>query len=217
MRACIFDLDGTLLDSTGMWARIDVEFLERRGLAAPDDYVDAVASLSFPEAAAYTKQRFALPESAEALMAEWNDMCADFYANRVEMKPGAREYLSVLREKGVRLAVATSLPEALYRPALRRHGIEDWFAVTCSADEVGCGKTRPDLFLLAAERLGAEPGECTVFEDIPEAVRSAKSIGMRVYGVYDEASSAYWEEIRRTADGALCSFADAPMDFEDGT
>jgi len=211
MKAYIFDLDGTLIDSMGVWLNIDIDFLEKCGIAVPDDYTDTVLSMSFPEAAAYTIKRFSLPDSIGSLTREWNDMAVYAYGNTVQMKPGAKEYLSKLRERGAKLAIATSSTPALYEPALRSHGIFEWFDVICTSEEVGCGKSRPDVFLLAAKKLGVRLQDCVVFEDILAAVKSAKSVGMTVYGVYDQSSEADWEQINKIADGVILDFQNAPM------
>ena len=213
MKAFIFDLDGTLLDSLNVWHNIDIEFLKKRGLAVPQDYVDSVSSMSFPEAAAYTIKRFNLPDSAEGLMQEWNDMAVYFYENTVQMKPYAKEYLFSLRDRGVKLAIATSSTPELYEPALRGHGVYELFDVICNAQEAGCGKTQPDIFLLTARKLGVQPKDCIVFEDILPAVESAKSAGMTVCGVFDEASKNDWEQIKKTADYALLNFKNAHLDI----
>jgi len=209
MKAYIFDLDGTLLDSMGVWLDIDVEFLEKRGLVVPDDYADRISSMSFPEASAYTIKRFQLPDSVDSLLREWNSMAAFAYGNTVQMKPYAKDYLLALRERGVKLAVATSAIPELYEPALCNHGIYGCFDAICDAGEVGCGKSRPDIFLLAAKKLDVSPRDCIVFEDILAAVKSAKSVGMTVYGVYDKASETDWEQIKQIADGTILSFKDA--------
>ncbi|HBG76215.1 MAG TPA: HAD family phosphatase, partial [Clostridiales bacterium] len=65
--------------------------------------------------------------------------------------------------------------------------------------------------LLTAEKLGVAPGDCMVFEDIPQAVQSAKDAGMTVYGVYDDASKKDWTWIQKTADGAIYDFKNAPL------
>ena len=211
MKAYIFDLDGTLLDSMQLWEQIDIDFLTGRGFEVPPDYLNAICSRSFPEAAAYTIERFSLPDSMEDLLAEWNAMAAYAYGHTVPMKPHAKEYLNVLKGGNVKLGIATSLPEVLYGPALRQHGIENYFDAICSTDEVAFGKTRPDVFLLAAQKLGVSPGECILFEDILQAVQSGKAAGMTVYAMYDEASKDDWDTIKQIADGALYDFNDAPM------
>lgn len=211
MKAYIFDLDGTLLDSMKVWEQIDVDFLAKRGFAVPPGYMEEISASSFPEAAACTIRRFGLSDSVEELLREWNDMAVHAYGHTVGLKPFAREYLAKLKACGAKLGIATSLPAELYEPALQNHGIREWFDAICSVEEGTRGKESPDIFLLAAERLGVEPAGCVVFEDVLEAVRSAKAAGMTVYGVYDESSRANWEEIGKTADGVLCSFADAPL------
>ena len=211
MKAHIFDLDGTLFDSMDVWENIDIDFLEKRGIVVPNDYIETVLSMSFPEVAAYTKSRFALSESVDDLIQEWNDMALYAYGNTVQMKPHAKEYLTSLHKQGVKMAVATSLPARLYKAALYNQDIYNLFHVHCSTDEVAYGKSHPDIFLHTAKKLGVPPCDCIVFEDILVAIRSAKSIGMTVYGVYDKSSEADWEQISKFADGVIVDFKNAPM------
>lgn len=211
MKAYIFDLDGTLLDSMGVWEQIDVDFLTKRGLEVPRDYIYAICSRSFPEAAQYTIDRFGLSESVDDLLREWASMAIYAYGHTVPLKPYAKEYLAALKRQGAKLGIATSLPAVLYEPALRNHGIMELFDVICSTDEVSYGKTKPDVFLLAASKLGTDPQQCVVFEDITQAIKSAKLAGMTVYGVYDESSREHWTLIRQIADGVLYDFKDAPL------
>jgi len=210
-KACIFDLDGTLLDSMGVWDQIDIDFLAKRGIKLPSDYMSAISSMTYHEAAAYTIKRFALPDSVDGLNREWNDMAAYAYGSTVRMKPHAKEYLTALRDRGVKLAVATSLFPDLCDSVLRNNGIDNLFHVICNTNELGCGKSRPDVFLIAAEKIGVTPGDCLVFEDILTAVKTAKSAGMDVCAVYDRTSENNWEEIKKTADYAIVDFRDAPL------
>jgi len=209
-KAYIFDLDGTLLDSMGVWDQIDIEFLGRRGIAVPPDYMVSISSMAFHEAAAYTIKRFALPDSADGLMREWYDMAAYAYGHTVQMKPHAKEYLMALRDSGAKAAVATSLFAGLCDLALRNNGIDTLFAAVCNTADAGHGKSRPDVFLLTAKQIGAAPEDCLVFEDLLAAVKSAKSAGMSVCAVYDKASETDWEEIKKTADYAIVDFNEAP-------
>jgi len=211
MKAYIFDLDGTLLDSMGVWLNIDIEFFKKRGLAVPDDYFDKISSMGFSQIAAYTIERFGLPDTVESLLQEWSDMAAYAYGHTVQMKPHAKEFILALRERGTKLAIATSAIPELCELALRSHGIYDLFSVICNSNEVGCGKSQPDVFLLAAQRLGVNPCDCVVFEDILDAVKSAKSVGMIVCGMYDKASESDWDMIRAMADYAILDFRDAPV------
>ena len=84
-----FDLDGTLLDSNGIWLDIDIEFLGRRGISpVPEDYTDYVTHHSAPDAARYTRERFSLPETPEEIMEGWMSMARSAYAHTLPLKPG---------------------------------------------------------------------------------------------------------------------------------
>lgn len=210
-KGAIFDLDGTLLDSMGVWDQVDVDFLAKRGFEVPDDYMQKVAAMQFRQIAEYTIARFNLSDTPEELMEEWDHMARVMYSTVVEAKPHAREYLATLKASGAKLAVATSLPPMLREPAMRHVGIFDYFDEVVSVDDAGdIGKDRPDVYLLAASRLGIEPTDCTVFEDLLVGMRSAKSVGMRVWAMHDDSSDADWPAICGLADGVMFDFHDAP-------
>ena len=150
----IFDLDGTLLDSVGLWADIDREFLGSYGFSVPDDYMDAVMSLTFRETAEYTIRRFGLRDTPEAIMERWTQMAREAYANSVPLKPGVKELLALLKEEGLRIGLATACLEELFLPSLQRHGIYAAFDAFITTHEVGSGKETPAIYRLAAQRLG---------------------------------------------------------------
>ena len=181
----IFDLDGTLLDSVGLWADIDREFLGSYGFSVPDDYMDAVMSLTFRETAEYTIRRFGLRDTPEAIMERWTQMAREAYANSVPLKPGVKELLALLKEEGLRIGLATACLEGLFLPSLQRHGIYAAFDAFITTHEVGSGKETPAIYRLAAQRLGVPEKRCVVFEDVYSCSRSAKEAGMTVFGVYD--------------------------------
>lgn len=207
--AAIFDLDGTLLDSMYVWQRIDEIYFARRGMITPPDYGRALAGLSYRESAEYTKARFGFSEPWQEIVQEWTALAHEEYAQHVPLKPGALEYLHMLRRAGVKLAVATALPEYLYQPCLEHLGVLDMFAALCSTDETdGRGKKNGEVFLLAAERLNCAPDRCAVFEDTLEGLRGAKRAGMRAYCIKDASASHAHPEIETFADAMIDSFAD---------
>lgn len=201
MQTAIIDMDGTILDSLGMWSKIDHDFLEvRRGIAVPDDYVKIIAPMTYRETAEYTIARFGLTDEPEALMAEWDKMAEEEYRSNVTLKPYAREFLTRLREMGVGTVLCTSSPESYYKPALTRLGVYEMFDAFATTGEVGVSKSEPDVFLLAARKVGSDPRRCTVFEDIPEAILGAKKAGMNTCGVYDPRSAADMDYMRQICD-----------------
>ena len=147
-KGAIFDLDGTLLDSMRVWDDIDVTFLKKRGLEVPPDYQEAITPLGFLEAARYTIRRFGFPETPEELIQEWHQMAVDAYTYEVELKDGAAEYLRYLKEKGIRMAVATSSSPELYEPALKRNGIYEYFKAFVTVSEVKRGKGFSHKFIV---------------------------------------------------------------------
>ncbi|MDR1639689.1 MAG: HAD family phosphatase [Clostridiales bacterium] len=212
MKACIFDLDGTLLDTLGMWGKIDDVFLKSRGLVAPD-YRECIRKLSFYETAEYTVRRFELDETPEDLMTLWTNMALHFYTEDAQLKPYAKDYLFALKKAGYLLGIATSNDTPLFLPALSRNGVFELFDAFATTFEVPYGKTRPDVFLLTAERLGVAPSDCVVFEDTPEGIKSAKMAGMTVYGIYDATWDYLRDHIASLCDAFLLSFKDAPLSF----
>ncbi|WP_394904847.1 HAD family hydrolase [Bifidobacterium breve] len=210
-KAAIFDLDGTLLDSMGVWDQVDIDFLGKRGIEVPTDYMIKVSSMQFQQIAEYTIARFGLKDTPEELMQEWDDVARVAYSTTVEAKPGALDYLRDLKSAGVKMGVATSLPPQLREPALRHVGMLGMFDDIVSVDDANdVGKDQPDVYLLTAERLGAKPADCTVFEDLLVGIKSAKSVGMKVWAMHDDSSDADWPEICDIADGVLFDFHDAP-------
>ena len=186
MLAVLFDLDGTLLDSLGIWAKIDREFFHQNGLEMPADYTASISGLSFIQTAEYTKKRFGLSESAEEIAAVWHEMCKDEYANSVLLKPGADVYLKKLRQSGKKLAVVTTLTRELYEPVLRRNQVYDLFDAFATTDESGQEKSSGEVYRLAAKKLNVQNADCAVFEDICEGIEGAKRAGMCACLVYDK-------------------------------
>lgn len=205
-KGAIFDLDGTLLDSMGVWRRIDEDFLGKRGIRVPDDYLKAITAKNFQDAADYTIERFGLKESADAIMAEWFDMAIDAYTNDIALKPFVKEYMQMLRENDVKIAAATSSDARLFEPCLKHHGIYEWFDAFSVTAEVKRGKGYPDVYENAAEKLGLKAADCVVYEDILKGVEGAKLGGFYVIGVEDVHSSYEKEEIQKEADRYITTF-----------
>ncbi|MBR5975947.1 MAG: HAD family phosphatase [Clostridiales bacterium] len=206
-KAAIFDLDGTLLDSMWVWKKIDAEFLERRGHRVTQDYTDAIKAMGWEEGARYTIERYGLSETTQQVIDAWFDMSEEYYRSHIPMKPGAKEYLSFLHEHGVPMAIATSMePQKNIDVVIRANGLSDYFQNVTMNSEVTRGKGFPDIYLLAASRMGVEPSDCAVFEDILAAIRGAGSGGFQTVGIYDDISEGEWPVIQKEATLAVRSW-----------
>ena len=202
----IFDMDGTMLDSNGIWREVDEAFLAKRGLPYTKAYYEGVAHTIFPLAAVFTKEFCRLPESTEEIMAEWMEMAGDAYATRVPVKPWVREFLMHCQAENIPCIVLTSSVPAHCRSALHHLKLEPFFQRVIFAQELGMEKKNPETFLEAARLMGVSPAECTVFDDSVEACRGARAAGMRAVGVYDPYFAATEEAMRQVCHRYIKSF-----------
>lgn len=205
-KGAIFDLDGTLLDSMYVWSDVNRAFLKKRNLSAPEGYVEAITPMFSDEAAGYAISTLGLDDKPEELIAEWNRMAHSIYANKVRLKEGAGEYLRMLKGRGVRIGAATALTAYLYEPVLRHNGIYGLFDAFTSSREAGRSKAFPDVYLLAAGRIGVLPADCMVFEDIRTGVLGAKAGGFSTCGVYEPWSFREQDGLEDAADYYIKSF-----------
>lgn len=189
----LFDFDGTLVDSNGVWVEIDNGFLARRGLTPTREYSDTVGHSIFPIAAQFTKDYYCLDMTPEAIMAEWLDMARDAYARQVPMKPGAEAFLARCAAAGEPMA---------------RHRLEGYFRQIIFVQELGLEKRNPEAFTRSLALLGAEAGDCTLFEDSPGACRAAQAVGIRAVGVFDPFYASYEAEMRGFCDRYITSFTE---------
>lgn len=200
IKGAIFDLDGTLLDSIWIWAEIDRRFLSKRGFDVPPDYMAAVGAMEYLAAAEYTVKRFGLSDTPEALTEEWSEMAVAAYENELRLKPNVKTALAELKNRGLKLAVATGALPEMCLPALKANGIDGIFDAVVTTKEIGKGKAEPDVYLAAAKRLDLAPKHIAVFEDTVSAVTTAKSAGFYVVGVADSYSAGDEQAIKRISD-----------------
>lgn len=202
----IFDMDGTLIDSNGIWKDVDTAFLAKRGLSYTKEFYEGVAHTIFPLAAKFTKEFCHLPESEEAIMAEWMDMAGDLYGTSVPVKPGVHAYLDKLRAAGERLIVVTSAVPVHCRTALTHLGLMPYFERIIFAHDLQLEKKDPQLWRLTAELMGVAPADCTLYDDSVEACRGAKAAGMHAVGVYDPYFAGTEPEMQAVCDRYIRSF-----------
>ena len=200
-RFAIFDMDGTLVDSMGYWKGLVGEYLARLGIAnIPEDLPQRLMSMTMTQGAELLIRTFGLSDTAEEMIARQNAIMEDHYRRDIPLKPGVKAYLQSLREQEVQMCVASATAEPLIKACLTRLGVRDYFRFILSCESIGVSKERPDIFHLAAKRLGAKPGDIAVYEDALHAAKTAKAAGYYVVAVYDENGKDRWEEIKALAD-----------------
>ena len=206
--AVIFDLDGTLVDSMWIWEQIDIDYLKEKGHDLPEDLQKDIEGCSFTETAQYFKDRFNIEDDIETIKKRWIEMSKDFYADKIVLKKGIQELLDLLKEKNIKMGIATSNSRELAESVLINNRIDDYFEVLVTSCDVKKGKPEPDVFLKAAELMDVSPKACLVFEDTHAGVLAGKAAGMDVIAIYDALSEEYMKEIKESADHYLMCYSE---------
>ena len=203
---CIFDVDGTLLDSMPFWRELDERFLASRGLEGTADYYEALRHLRLAEAAEYTRTYYHLEESRESIIGAWMGLARSAFAGEIGLKPGVLEILAELRRRGLTCCVLTANERALVDLAFARHGIADYFRHCYIASEEAWPKTEAELWRSLVEREGRELGSCLVFEDSLYSLRAAQRAGLRVAAIYEASAEATWAQVCAEADWSFVDY-----------
>ncbi|MBQ8474784.1 MAG: HAD family phosphatase [Clostridia bacterium] len=200
MRAAIFDFDGTLFDSMYVWENFAKMFLSRVGAPEKPEAEERVRYMCLIETAEYFISECGVSGTVEEVMAECNRMLEEEYFYKVQTREGIPQLLSYLFEENVPVYIATATERYLVEAAIKRTGIDKYINGILTCNDVGEGKTKPTVFLRAAELMGSTPQETWVFEDALHAVTSASGAGFKVCAVYDSAESDHIDEIRSLSD-----------------
>lgn len=208
LRAAIFDMDGTVLDSSYLWDHVAENALIEMGYTPKPTLLADVFPFGDEEMARFLHEDYHTVEPPEYILSLLDKQVMGYYSQQAELKAGVRELLQRLRAHGVRLALASASSPRYVLPAMRLTGIESLFDVILTVDEVGHSKSEPQLFLQCAERMGASPESTWVFEDSYVALRTAKKAGFHVCGVADYGARMFQSEVRAASDVYLRSLED---------
>lgn len=207
----IFDFDGTLSATEQLWEKVDRAFFAQRGIDYAPSVHQTLATLGFTGGAHWVRERYGVRDSVEDICDEWNRLGAALYAAEAVLRPGAEDYLRRLRSAGMRIALATTNDPAVLASMEPRVRVRELFDAVVCGKEVGVPKDKPDIYLEAARRIGAEPGRTMVFEDILAGTRSAKSAGFSVCAVACTDPLQPRAKLRREADLWLDDWRDIDL------
>lgn len=179
----IFDMDGVIVDSEYTFLSSKTEMLLDRGIDTDESYQYQFMGTTFDYMWRVMKEECQLEDSVEDLIAEMNRRRQEMIdRDGVKAIKGAKELIQFLTKKGYQLAVASSSPKDDIEKNLAALGLSQYFKVTVSGEEVAHSKPQPDVFLRAAQLLGAEPEKTFVFEDTKNGSLAAKAAGMICIG-----------------------------------
>ena len=202
---CVFDLDGTLVDSMDEWANKMLDILKEDGIDYPENIISIITPLGYLESAKlYSKM--GVKGNLDEIVDRMCSYAVDAYANRIVTKPYVTEYLHKLKAEGHILAVLTASPHYTVDVCLKRNGIYDLFEKVFTVDDFGLVKAQPEIYFETAKALGTDVSQITFFDDNLTALLTAKKAGLECVGVYDKASDNDTEKIKETADRYIRSF-----------
>ena len=207
MNTYLFDFDGTLVDSMPTYGGVMLRILDEHHIPYGEDIIKIITPLGIPNTAKYFME-MGLQKPHEEIVALMITYMIDAYTHRVPAKAHVPEVLRALKARGDSINVLTASPHDTLDPCLKRLGIYDLFDNVWSCNDFGTTKADPAIYHMAAERLQRPEGEIIFLDDNYNADHTAKSAGMQVYGVYDDSSKEYVEEIKAITDRYIYEFTE---------
>ena len=205
MKAYLFDFDGTLVDSMPNYGATMLRVLDENNVPYGSDIIKIITPLGYIGTADYFIG-MGLNKTRDEIIAIITEYLKEEYANRIPAKSNVIEVLRELKNRGADLNVLTASPHTMLDPCLKRLGIYDLFTNVWSCDDFATTKANPDIYRMAAEKIGLPVEEVLFLDDNYNADKTAKSANMQVCGVYDDSSKEYTEEIKSVSDYYIYDF-----------
>ena len=206
MKAAIFDMDGTILDSMGEWRKLNCSFVREQGIELTPEQEQDLLSMSGMMVVEYVKERFGIETPFSALLERSSRLMEAPYRKGLPHKSGAAAYLSRLRARGVKTVVCTATPSRLMMIALNKAGLIANLDYIFSTDMLGGSKADPAFYDVLCAQIGEKKEDCVMFEDALYAMKGARSAGLGVVGITDETNLRDREDIRSVCDLLVDSF-----------
>lgn len=203
----LFDFDGTLVNSMPAFISVMKRILDEHGISYGPDLVKIITPLGYAGTARYFRQ-LGLEKSESELTGLMNQYALSEYQYRIPAKETVIDTLIKLKEAGANLNVLTASPHSMLDPCLKRLGIYDLFTNVWSCDDFNTNKADPEIYKMAARKIGQPVEKILFLDDNFNADKTAKEAGMAVCGVYDDSSSEYEEEIRSVTDMYIYRFSE---------
>ncbi len=208
MNKYLFDFDGTLVDSMPTFIGMMKRILDENNISYGEDLIKIITPLGYKGTAIYFKEKLGIKLSLEEIAALMTKYAIEEYTQNIPAKNNVVKTLEALKSRGAGLNILTASPHFMLDPCLKRLGIYDIFDNVWSCDDFETSKADPNIYVMAAEKIGVPVGEVLFLDDNINADKTAKEAGMKVCGVYDESSADCEDEIRSVADYYIRDFSE---------
>lgn len=201
----LFDFDGTLVDSMPTFVSAMLKVLNDYNVPYGDDIVKIITPLGYKGSAEYF-QSLGLKLSTNEIISLVSEFVKCEYLHNIPLKDGVYETLIALKKLGASLNVLTASPHDVLDPCLKRLGVYDLFDFVWSCDDFSTTKADVNIYKLCADKIGKNVGDIAFLDDNFNACKTAKTAGMKVYGVFDKSSEDYVEEMKNLTDKYVFNF-----------
>ena len=226
-KVIIFDMDGTLIDSVGIWNQVDEELITRirsEGTPLPENVQSqrdealrrfSKAESPYMEYCAFLKEKYDAVQSPDEIHTLRYEIAQEFLQNVIDYKPDADTFIRWLKERGYILTIATTTKRSnvdVYRTRntrmMEKAKIDDYFRLVYTREDAREIKPNPEIYLRVMTELGVSAEECLVFEDSLIGLEAARNAGMESVAVYDKYSDGERDAINAIATYRIKNYAE---------
>ena len=203
----LLDFDGTLVDSMSMWVDIDRQIFAASGLPVPEGLTERLIPLNEDETAAVFLE-YGCQGTVESIRALHDRLAQEQYENVLQLKPGAKQLLDLLREQDVKLGIVSASTLGRMLPCIQRLGLTGYFSIILPCGELGINKHTAEPYENAMNIMGMQAAESLFVDDFYGNLLGAKAAGVTTIGMYDSVGEANWPKMQQSADVCVLSFDD---------